>query len=162
MLKVVSNSSPLIHLAKIGLLDLLAEQFNQILIPKAVWKETVEEGGDEPDAKIIAQASWIKVEKVSSSPLFTTLLALLDKGEAEAIALAIEIGADLILLDESDARRIAEFYNLKKTGLIGVLIKAKWQGRISSLKIYLDQLCKTGFRLSEQIYNEVLEVVAEK
>ncbi|MEK9148520.1 MAG: DUF3368 domain-containing protein, partial [Candidatus Desantisbacteria bacterium] len=96
MLKVVSNSSPLIHLAKIGLLDLLAEQFNQILIPKAVWKETVEEGGDEPDAKIIAQASWIKVEKVSSSPLFTTLLALLDKGEAEAIALAIEIGADLI------------------------------------------------------------------
>ncbi|MCL0080191.1 DUF3368 domain-containing protein [Dehalococcoidia bacterium] len=123
MLKVVSNSSPLIHLGKIGLLDLLAEQFNQILIPRAVWQEAVEEGGDEPDAKAIAAASWIKVQDVPSSPLLTTLLAFLDKGEAEAIALAMEIGADLILLDESDARRIAGLYNIRKTGLLVSLSK---------------------------------------
>jgi len=162
MLKVVSNSSPLIHLGKIGLLDLLAEQFTQISIPRAVWQEAVEEGGDEPDAKTIARASWIEVQDVSPSPLLTTLLALLDKGEAEAIVLAIEIGADLILLDESDARRITEFYNLRKTGLLGVLIKAKRQGRIQSLKVCLDQLHNTGFHLSEQLYNEVLDAVGEK
>lgn len=161
MLKVVSNSSPLIHLGKIGLLDLLAEQFGQILIPGAVWQEAVEEGGDEPDAKAIAKASWIKVHGIASSPLLTTLLALLDKGEAEAIVLAVEIGADLILLDESDARRIASFYGLRKTGLIGVLIKAKQQGRIQSLKAYLEQLRNTGFHLSKQVYNEVLGVVSE-
>ncbi|MCL0074398.1 DUF3368 domain-containing protein [Dehalococcoidia bacterium] len=123
MLKVVSNSSPLIHLGKIGLLDLLAEQFNQILIPRAVWQEAVEEGGDEPDAKAIAAASWIKVQDIPSSPLLTTLMALLDKGEAEAIALAMEIGAGLILLDESDARRIAGLYNIRKTGLLVSLSK---------------------------------------
>lgn len=71
MLKVVSNSSPLIHLGKIELLDLLAEQFDQILVPKAVWQETVEEGGNEPDAKAIASASWIKVQDVPSSSLLT-------------------------------------------------------------------------------------------
>lgn len=78
MLKVVSNSSSLIHLGKIGMLDLLAEQFEQIFIPRAVWQEAVEEGEDEPDTKAIAAASWIKVQEVPSSPLLTTLLSLLD------------------------------------------------------------------------------------
>lgn len=162
MLKVVSNSSPLIHLGKIDLLDLLAEQFDQILVPKAVWQETVEEGGNEPDAKAIASASWIKVQDVPSSSLLTNLLASLDEGEAEAIALAMEIEADLILLDESDARKIAELYNLRKTGLLGVLIKAKQQRRIQSVKVYLDRLRSTGFHLSTKVYNEVLEAVDEK
>ncbi|MEW6089174.1 MAG: hypothetical protein AB1498_12815 [bacterium] len=74
MLKVVSNSSPLIHLGKIGLLDLLQEQFHQILVPEAVWQETVEEAGDdEKDAIVISSANWIKVKKVSKSPLLTAL-----------------------------------------------------------------------------------------
>lgn len=161
MLKVVSNSSPLIHLGKIGLLDLLTEQFGQILIPKAVWQETVEEGGDEEDAKAIAETSWIKVQEVPSSPLLITLLALLDRGEAEAIVLALEVGSDLILLDESDARKVAELYGLQKTGLVGVLIKAKRQGRIQSLRVYLDQLRSTGFHLSAKVYNEVLDAADE-
>ncbi|MEW6687067.1 MAG: DUF3368 domain-containing protein [Candidatus Edwardsbacteria bacterium] len=70
--------------------------------------------------------------------------------------------ADLILLDESDARKIAELYNLRKTGLLGVLIKAKRQGRIQSLKVYLEELRNIGFHLSEQVYNEALEAVSEK
>jgi len=122
----------------------------------------VDEGGDEADAKAIAEASWIKVQDVASSPLLTTLLALLDKGEAEAISLALQVGSDLFLLDESDARRVAELYGLQKTGLVGVLIKAKWQGRIQSLKAYLDQLRSTGFHLSAKVYNDVLETVDEK
>jgi predicted nucleic acid-binding protein len=161
MLKVVSNSSPLIHLAKLDLLHLLHNQFNEILIPRAVWAEAVEEAGNEPDAKAISKASWIKVREVSASALLTTLLAFLDKGESEAIALAIEIGADLILLDDSDARQAADFHGLKKIGLLGVLIKAKRQGNIPSLKISLDQLCSTGFRLSVKIYNDVLRTVGE-
>ena len=162
MLKVVSNSSPLIHLGKIDLLDLLAEQFHEILIPRAVWQEVVEEGRDEPDAKAIAAASWIKVQEVIFSPLLATLQSILDKGETETIALAIEVKADLILLDESDARRVAELYDLPKTGLIGVLIKAKQQGIIQSLEDCLDRLRSTGFHLSTKVYNEVLDVVDEK
>ena len=68
MLKVVSNSSPLIHLAKVNLLNLLYNQFNEILIPRAVWKEAVEESGNEPDAKAISKANWIKIQEVSASP----------------------------------------------------------------------------------------------
>ncbi|MDI6735594.1 MAG: DUF3368 domain-containing protein [bacterium] len=162
MLKVVSNSSTLIHLGKVGLLDLLAEQFGEILIPKAVWRETVEEGGEESDAGIIGTANWIKVCDVSVSPLLTTFSTLLDEGEAEAIVLAMEIDADLILLDENDARRIAESHGLRKTGLLGILIKAKQQGYIQSLKICLYQLQMTGFRLSESVYSEVLQSVNEK
>ncbi len=162
MLKVVSNSSTLIHLGKIGLLDLLAEQFGEILIPRAVWRETVEEGGEEPDARVIGSANWIKVCDVSVSPLLTTFLTLLDEGEAEAIVLAIGIDADLILLDENDARRIAESHGLRKTGLLGILIKAKQQGHIQSLKICLDQLQRTGFHLSESVYSEALQSVNEK
>jgi uncharacterized protein len=56
MPKVVSNSSPLIHLAKIGLLDLLAEQFGRIIVPEAVWREAVEEGRECSDAQAIAAA----------------------------------------------------------------------------------------------------------
>jgi len=116
----------------------------------------------EPDAKAIASAKWIKVQDVPSSPLLTTLLTFLDQGEAEAIALAIEIRADLVLLDESEARRMAEKYGLRKTGLLGVLIKAKNQGMLQSLKIYLDRLHSTGFHISESIYDKVLDAVNEK
>lgn len=161
MLKVVSNSTPLIHLGKIGLLDLLKHQYEQIFIPTAVWKEVVEEGNDEPDAKAVAEANWIKVREVKNSPLLMILLAQLDQGEAEAIVLAIEIGADLILLDESEARRIADLYGLRKTGSLGVLIKAKQEGKIQSIKFFLDKLRITGFYLSKRVYNEILKIVDE-
>ena len=74
----------------------------------------------------------------------------------------LDLLTDLILLDESDARRIAELYNIRKTGLLGILIKAKRQGRIQSVRVCLEQLCSIGFHLSEKVYNEILETVSEK
>lgn len=74
MPKTVSNSSILIHLGKIGLIDLLREQFGEIWIPEAVWKEVVLEGADKEDAKIISKANWIHVKKVKNSPLLKSLL----------------------------------------------------------------------------------------
>ena len=63
----------------------------------------------------------------------------LDDGESEVIALAVEQRADLVLLDESDARRTADLYSLSKTGIIGLLIRAKQEGHIDSLKVELDR-----------------------
>jgi len=161
MPKVVSNSSPLIHLAKLGQIDLLRRQFGEVIIPKAVWRESVEEGGIREDAKAIASASWIRTVDVSPSLLLTALSIALDEGEAEAIALAAQTGADLVLLDERDARRIADAQRLRTTGLIGVLLFAKRQGQIVSLRKHLEQLKMTGFRMSNELYRAALQFAGE-
>lgn len=78
-------------------------------------------------------------------------------GEVEVIALAVECKADMILLDESEARRIANIYGLSKTGAIGILIRAKREGYIRSLKDELDKLRKDGgFWIDEAFYRELL------
>jgi len=81
----------------------------------------------------------------------------LDAGEAESIALALEIGADLLLMDEHLGREVARHLGVRYTGLIGVLIEGKRKGLITSIKPYLDQLRDiAGFRLSEVLYAKVL------
>ncbi len=87
----------------------------------------------------------------------------LDEGEAEVIALAIEQKADVVLLDESDARKIAELYELVKTGVIRLLIRAKKEGRIESLKKELNTLRdKAGFWFNEKLYHQALQSVGEE
>ena len=86
----------------------------------------------------------------------------LDAGEAEAIALAKEIKAELILLDERDARKIAKSLSLKTLGTVGVLIKAKQSGKIESLQVMLDVLRdQAQFRISDSLYALALESVGE-
>ena len=162
MLKVVSNSSPLIHLAKIGRLELLEKQFAEILVPTTVWREAVEEGGALPDADILAGSNWIRVLTVADSPLLRNLRTGLHAGEAEAIALALEINADLVLLDETEARHYGEVHGLHVTGLMGVLLAAYEQRSIPSLKDCLDLLEETGFYLSEDLRRSVLRFADER
>ncbi|MCX7045041.1 MAG: DUF3368 domain-containing protein [Candidatus Sumerlaeota bacterium] len=161
MRRVVSNSSPLIYLAKIGRINLLEKQFGQITIPPAVWREVVEEGQEREDARIIADAKWIKVHPISPSPLLTNLKSFLDDGESEAIALAVEIRAATILLDEYEARKTAQFNGLNMIGLIGVLLAAKTSGDICSLQGCLDQLEQAGFRISAHLRQQALALASE-
>ncbi len=86
----------------------------------------------------------------------------LDNGEAEAIALAVEVEADLLLIDETDGRRIATLYDLPKTGVVGILMRARLDGRIESLRQELDALREDGgFWIAEALYRKSLEVVDE-
>jgi len=85
----------------------------------------------------------------------------LDAGEAEVIALGLEREDSLILLDESEGRRAAERYGLRKTGTIGILMRAKREGKISSLQAELDALRRQMFRIDEQLYEQVLRVMGE-
>ena len=156
MLKVVSNSSPLIHLAKIGHLDLLKYFFDEIIVPEAVYHECVTEGKDKEDAKKIEKAEWIKVVTIRDKNLNMALTMVLDEGEAEAIVLALEESADLILIDDSEAREVARNYGLNITGIAGILIRAKYEGKIASLKDVLEKLKETGFWLSGDIYSKIL------
>ena len=139
---VISDSSTLIHLAAIGRLGLLKEFYGRITVPPLVWREVVEQGGGRAGAVEVEQArqaGWIEVLAVADAGMLQLLRRDLDDGESEVIALAVEQRADLVLLDESDARRTADLYSLSKTGIIGLLIRAKQEGHIDSLKVELDR-----------------------
>lgn len=162
MQKIVCNSSPIIHLAKIGELNLLKDYFQEIIIPKAVYIECIDEGGISEDVELIKNADWIKVLEVNDRKIVTLLQSILDDGESEAIALSLEIEADLILLDDSDAREKARLYGLKITGVIGILLRAKKDKKIISLKGYITSLKETGFYLSDNLVAEILKFSEEE
>ena len=160
---VIADSSVLIGLSSIDKLHLLKVLFSEeILIPEAVWSEVVENGGGRAGAKQIESADWITVRMVSNSDFLQLLKHDLDPGEAEAIALAKEIKANLILLDERAARKIAKALSLKILGTVGVLIKAKQTENIKSLQVVLDALRNQAqFRISDSLYTLALKSVGE-
>lgn len=139
----VSNSSPLIHLSMVGRISLL-HRFSSIYIPPAVWQEVVEQGGSRPGTAEIRDAresGWLRVIEPSDKTLVRLLKQELHAGEAESIALALEVRPDVLLLDETEARRVAGLYCLPITGIIGLLIQAKHDGLVSSLAEEMDQTC---------------------
>jgi hypothetical protein len=162
---VISDSSTLIHLAVIDRLDLLQAFFQQVTVPPAVWREVVEQGGGRAGAAEVVeahQAGWIKFAEPTDAALLRLLKRDLDEGEAEAIALSLERTAALLLVDESDAREVADLYDLPKTGTIGLLIRAKTEGLIEKLRPELDKLRQQGgFWIAEPLYKRVLEALDE-
>jgi predicted nucleic acid-binding protein len=122
MLKVVSNTTPIISLLKIGKLEILKELYREILIPNEVFLE-IEAGKGKNYYANLMEVDWIKIDQIQSRQSIAYFLDL-DKGEAEAIILANECEADLVLLDEALGRYHAKHAGLKVTGTIGILIKA--------------------------------------
>jgi predicted nucleic acid-binding protein len=158
----VSNSSPLINLAVIGQLQLLEKFFSTVWIPDAVWRECVTEGTGKPGMKAIEGAGFLKRRQPKNISLIQLLRRELDAGESEALALAIEVQADWVLLDERDARNIAAMYRLKTTGVVGVLLRAKQEGHIASLRGYLERLeQEAGFWLGASLRRRILELAGE-
>src|ERR1700690_2851609 len=97
---VVSNTSPITNLAAIGHFDLLHRLFGEILIPEGVWIELNAQGKRWPGSLEVENSTWISRKLVQDQPLITALERDLDRGESESIALAIELKAGLVLLDE--------------------------------------------------------------
>jgi predicted nucleic acid-binding protein len=155
---IVSNASPLIALIRIGQLDLLRQLYSEIIIPEAVWHEVVVEGADQPGVEVVSSASWIVRRTVTNRPLVHGLQQELDAGEAEAIALAVEVDDALLLMDERLGRDTARHFGIRYTGLVGVLIEAKHKEFIQAIQPHLDALRNlAGFRVSEALYRRVLQ-----
>jgi hypothetical protein len=156
-MSIVSNASLLINLSRIGKLDLLRDLYDEVIIPEGVWHEVVVEGVGQPGAETIGSAIWIKKRAVKNRELVQALQQELDAGEAEAIALSLEIRAELLLMDEHLGREVARHFGLRYSGLIGVLIEAKHKGFIKTIKPFLDSLRDVaGFRVSNALYERIL------
>ena len=159
---VVSNTSPIIALACAGKLELLRAVYSEIVVPDAVFEEVTVAGAGEPGAREVAEAPWIKRQPVRNAPLVTALRFELDAGEAEAIALAVESGADLVLLDERLGRRAAQRLGLTVVGTLGVLIAAKDRGVLAAVRPVLDALrADAGFWIADELYNAVIKAANE-
>ena len=157
MPNIVSNTGPLIALASIGQFDLLRELFGQVFIPPAVHAEVK----DEASVAALTAADWIAVQAVQDTLAVQLLKEELDAGESEAIILARELSADLILMDERAATRKARTISLRAIGTLGVLLMARDKGLVTSLKPLLDDLRRAGFRMSDALYHQVLHSAGE-
>ena len=157
---VVSNTSPILNLAIIDRLSLIREQFTTVIIPKGVLEE-LRVGENLPGSKKILEAldaKWLQVEEVQDSAMLRILKRELDSGEAEAITLALETRAQWVLLDESEARRIAKDLGLKVTGVLGILLRACRQKRIPSLRKEMEHLReKSGFYIADHLFADLLK-----
>jgi hypothetical protein len=134
----ISNKSPLTSLAAIGQFDLLRQLYGRLLIAEAVWAELNADGRDWPGRAEVTAADWIARLAAPNRPLVTALQERLDPGEAETIALAVEVQPPFMLIDEREARHAAQRFGLKTVGVVGLLMTrnrmAWWRksGRCSS------------------------------
>lgn len=160
MLKVVSNTTPIISLLKLNQLDLLKQLYKQIYIPTAVFNE-IEAGKDKEFYKDLSTINWINIIEIKDKISVKYFLDL-DSGEAEAIVLATELKADLIIIDEKLGRFHAKHANLKVTGTIGILLKSKAVGLIENLKPLLIELTEKNVWINEKLKREILEKAGEK
>ena len=129
---VVSNTSPIFYLSSINSLDLLHQIYGEIIIPLAVFNEITDVGNTDPSATIVPKLSWIKTQTVTNQSLVNQLKINLDQGESEAIALALELKANRLLIDERLGRKVAAQSGLSIIGVLGILIAAKQRNLIQS------------------------------
>jgi hypothetical protein len=157
---VVSDTSPILSLALIGRLELLRDLYAIVLIPDAVRSEIIATG--QSGAPEVAQVDWIITRPTERDVVLKLLLREVDRGEAEAIAVALQLKADILLIDERKARHLAAYLELGVAGLLDVLQEAKRRQLITSVKPVLDELiARARFRLSHKLYQRTLFTAGE-
>jgi len=154
---VVSDSSPLVALAGIGRLELLRALYGTVVVPDAVWHEVVEKAPDQNRANALRTADWLERRIPTDQPLVLALQESLGRGEAEAVALAVEVKSDLLLMDERIGRRLARQLGVRVIGVLGMLVEAKQRSLVPAIKPMIDQLRDAvGFRLGAALVERVL------
>lgn len=158
---IIADTGPLIALARVNLLHLLSELFQQIVVPESVFQEAC---GDlnKSGAKAILTASensWFKCLQVDSNlekydKSLNKALSVLDRGERDVIALAKQLDS-IALIDEKRGRKVANSNGVKCIGTAAILLKLKEKGLIDSVSPYLDELANAGYRLSAELIIKV-------
>ena len=160
----VSNTSPISNLACIGRLNLLLEQFSEVCIPDAVETEL----RNIPDIRVrktieeAKRVGWLKPRSATDANLISLLLVELHRGEAEAIALALEMKAERLLVDEKEGRTMARQLGLPPTGVLGVLLRAKKAKQIKAIKPEIEKLkSKARFFIAPALETAILQQAGE-
>jgi len=148
---VIADSSCLILLSKIEELEILRSIYKRIFITKEVAGEF---GGELPE--------WIEVKEIENKTLQSLFEEILDLGEASALTLAFETQGCTVILDDLKARKTAAKMNIKVTGTIGVIVKAKTENKIPSAKAVFEKILETDFRISDRILNEAIKLAGEQ
>ena len=156
---VVADASTLIGLARIKKLNLLRELYGEVVIPQSVYDEVVAES--KYGSEKIKAVKYLKVEKVSDSKTVELFLGYLGRGEAQVLTLSNEKKADLILIDEKKARRVARRAGFDVVGVLGLLLAAKNRALIPAVRPFIEELSNQGFRLSKKVIQRALKEAGE-
>lgn len=156
-MKVVSDTSPICYLLLIGEIDVLASLFGSVLIPEAVAEELGHSAAPNNVRNWAATPpAWVEIRRLATDPASSSdELTRLHRGERAAIRLAEEVSADLLLVDERYARRVAKRRGLEITGLVGVLDRAATEGLID-LQAAVARLAATNFRIHPELLKHLL------
>jgi predicted nucleic acid-binding protein len=146
---VVADASPLIALGQIGQLSLLEQLFGEVTIPPAVEREVVSSRPLLP--------GWVRTRNLLRALDSRVTQAALGDGETETISLALEAMVEHVILDDLPARRLAKRLGLSVVGTAGILFMAKRRGFIAAIRPPLDALRAAGFRLRQDVYEEILK-----
>jgi len=147
MASVVADASVLLALAPLDLLGLLRDLFHELIIPPTVSSEVSRTLPQLPD--------WIRVIQPRAVTVTRDSIGL-HQGELEAIALALDVHASLLILDDLRARRHAVGLGLAIVGTAGVLVMAKRSSLLPAVREPLDALRRRGFRLRQDVYEQIL------
>lgn len=161
MHKVVVNTTPLIALSHVGQLSILQKLYGEIIIPEAVYKELSAKTESVCKKAVDDSLGWIHVYNIKNQMAKAVYKTQLHDGEVEVMILSKEIAADVVIIDDANAKKHAKYLGLPVTGTLGVLIKAKQEGYIDKLKPILQQMVENGIYISQGLIELCLKQVEE-
>ena len=151
MASIVTSTGPLIALSQVNALHILKELFSSVIVPSGVHKEMTAEGKMFAGQALYQKCDWMQVVQ-PGTPLDPLLVNVLDYGEASVIHVARELNIPRVLMDEKKGRKIArDIYGLYVTGTVGILLDAKRNGLIDSVRTILEEMCSRGYWIHERI-----------
>lgn len=156
----MADTGPIIAFARIDRLGLLEQVSGTLVVPEAVYEDLVVRGAGRPGAAAITRAGWIQQRSVSDRTAVEKLPPPLHRGEREAIILAEELGAPL-LIDEKRGRRVARDRGLRVVGSLAILAEAKRNGFVTQAKPVLDAMLASEYWLDDELIPAFLREVGE-
>lgn len=162
MRKVVVNTTPLIALSHVGQLDILKKLYGKVTIPEAVYNELSVKAESVCKKAVDSSLDWIRVDKIKNQMAKTMYKTQLHDGEVEVMILAKEVAADVVIIDDANAKKHAKYLGLPVTGTLGVLIKAKQKGYINELRPILQRMVESGIYLSQSLIELCLKQAGEE
>jgi len=162
-MKIVSNTGPIIGLAKIGLLFILNRLASEVVIPPRVHKELLGKIGGESEQIDKALNEFIHVRDFDPmDPAIENAVSDLDEGERQVLGLASSIGGDvLVLMDDRAGRQIASRLNISVSGVVGLLLLAKEKGVLEKIAHHLEGLRAEGYWLSDEVIKVARKIAGE-